>query len=235
MSDFLTLVKDLQRECGVSGATIATVLGQSSMYGKLVGWIAEADIHIQNLRTDWNFLWSAYSIATIAGEPEPIIPADVNVWDRDSFYLDYSTASNKHLKELDYKQWRDGAGRGVQTNRKPSRVVFKPDRQIILSNPPDDIYALTAEYWKKPTKMVDDTDISDIPANYHRIIVVQAKLWYAEEQEIPTVYQAAMAELYGDPREKEKIGLIDQLKANQLPNQERRTMSQGAPITITPE
>jgi len=235
MSDFLTLVQDLQRECGVAGASITTVSGQSGMYGKLVNWIADADIHIQNLRTDWKFLWSQYSVNTSVGTSEPAVPADLNVWDRNSFYLDYSTASHKRLPELDYKKWRDGRGRGVQTNRKPANIVVKPDNQIILTSPPDGIYALTADYWKTPTKMVANTDLSDIPAHFHRIIVVQAKLWYAEEQEIPDVYKSAMVELFGDPREKEKIGLIDQLKANQLPNQERRTMSEGAPINIRPE
>jgi len=235
MSDFLTLVKSLQRECGVAGSAITTVSGQSGMHGKLVNWIADADIHIQNLRTDWNFLWSQYSASTIAGTSEPIVPNDLSLWDRGSFYLDYSTASNRHLKYLDYKQWRDGLGRGVQTNKKPSHVVIKPGNQIVLVGTPDDAYALTADYWKTPAKMTDNTDESAIPSRFRRIIVVQAKLWYAEEQDMPDVYRAATAELYGDPRERESMGLIDQLKSSQLPNQERRTMSSGPEINIRPE
>lgn len=235
MSNFITLVQQLQRECGVHGAPLTTVVGQSGMYSKLVNWVADADLHIQNLKTDWKFLWSQYSVTTIAGTSEPAVPADLNRWDRDSFYLNYSLASSKHLKYLDYKQWRDGLGRGVQTNRKPSYVVIKPSNQIVLHNPPDAAYALTADYWKSSSRMAANGDTSPIPETYERVIILQAKLWYAEEQEMPPVYEAASRELYGDPREREDIGLLDRLKADQLPGQEGRTMGEAPDITIRPE
>lgn len=235
MSDFLTLVQQLQREVGVAGSPITTVSSQTGMYSKLVNWTADADLHIQGLKTDWKFLWSEYSVETIIGTAEPAIPANLNLWDRDSFYLDYTLSSNRKLKYLDYKVWRDGLGRGTQVNHKPSQVVIKPSNQIILHSVPDDAYALTGEYWKKPVKMAGNTDTSLIPVNYERIIILQAKLWYAEEQEMPDVYKSAYNELFGDPRTKKDIGLLGRLKANQLPGQEGRTMGEAPDITIRPE
>ena len=235
MSDFLTLVQQLQRECGVEGAAISSVTTQTGLYNKLVNWIADADVHIQAMKIDWKFLWSEYSVDTGEGNAEPTVPADLNRWDRDSFYLDYGTAVNKHLRYMDYKTWRDGRGRGVQTNRKPSLVVIKPDNQIILSSPPDDTYVLTADYWKKPTRMAENTDTSNIPVNYERVILTQAKLWYAEEQEMPEVEKQARLDLFGDPRNKKDFGLYGRLQADQLPGQEGRTMGESPPITIVPE
>lgn len=233
MSDFLTLVQQLQREVGVAGSPISTVLNQTGLYSKLVNWITDADEYLQGLHIDWKFLWKEYSINTIVGNAEPTIPSDLNVWDQDKFYLDYSTVSNKSLKYLDYTEWKNGRGRGVLTNRKPNRVVIKPDNQIILSDPPDDVYALTGEYWHTPVKMTANTDVSAIPVAFHRIIVVQAKLWYAEQQEIPAVYKAATLELYGDRRK--NIGLLGRLESLMVPGQEARTMGKAPPITIVPE
>lgn len=235
MSDFLTLVQQLQREVGVAGSPLTTVLNQTGMYSKLVNWTADADIHIQALKTDWKFLWSEYSVSTIIGTAEPATPADLNLWDRDSFYLDYTLASNRKLKYLDYKVWRDGLGRGIQVNHKPSQIVIKPSNQIILHSVPDAVYALTGEYWVKPTKMVDNTDTSAIPVGYERIIIVQAMMWYAVEQEMPDVYKTAQLEMFGDPRAKKDIGLLGRLKANQLPGQEGRTMGESTNITVVPE
>lgn len=235
MSNFLTLVQQLQREVGVAGSPITTVLNHTGMYSKLVNWIADADVHVQALKTDWKFLWTEYSVSTIIGIPDPTVPSDLNVWDRDSFYLDYTLASNRKLNYLDYKLWRDALGRGVQINHKPSQIVIKPNNQIILHSVPDAVYALTGEYWVKPTKMVADGDASVIPVNYERVIILQAKLWYAEEQEMPDVYKSAYNEMYGDPQAKKDIGLLGRLKANQLPGQEGRTMGESPNITVRPE
>lgn len=235
MADYLTLVQQLQREVGVAGAPITTVASQTGMYSKLVNWIADADEYIQGLHTDWKFLWSEYSISTVVGNAEPTVPSDLNIWDRDAFFLNYTLASNKHLTYMEYSNYRDVYGKGVQTNRKPSFITIKPNNQIVLHSPPDAIYTLTGEYWSTVTKMSDNTDTSAIPANFHRIIVVMAKLWYAEEQEIPDVYNKAYVELYGDPSERKNIGLLGRLEANQLPGQEGRTMGKAPEITIRPE
>lgn len=234
MSTFLELVVDLQREVGVQGAEISTVLNQTNIYKKLVNWIADADMHIQNMRSDWKFLWSEYAVSTSIGGATPTVPADLNLWDRDSFYLNYSLATNRRLKYVDYYTWKHGVGRGVQTNRKPHSITIKPNNQIVLINPPNAIYALTGEYWKTPTKMTANDDVSDIPAAHHRTIVVQAKEWYAEEQEMPDLFKIAHMELHGDERIGD-IGLLGRLKAQELPGNEGRTMGKAQPITIRPE
>lgn len=236
MSNFLALSQQLQREVGVAGAAISSVTSQTGMYNKLVNWIADADMHIQLMKTDWKFLWSEYSVNTGSGTAEPTIPADLNLWDRDSFYLDYSAANHRKLRYIEYKTWRDGRGRGVLVNRKPDSVAIKPNNQIVLVNPPDDSYALTADYWKRPTRMVDNADTSNIPVTYERAIILQAKLWYAEEQEMPEVRDQARLELFGDNRHETKdIGIMARLMADQLPGQEGRTMGQAPEITVRPE
>jgi len=233
MSTFLQLAQQLQRDLGVSGTSVSAVTGQTGMLEKLVNWIADADEFIQSLYWDWKFLWSEYSIATVAGNAAPTVPSDLGVWDRESFWLNYTLATKKKLQYMDYYEWRDSLGYGVKTNSKPSYITIKPDNSIILERPPDAAYTLTGEYWKTPTRMTANGDLSAIPAQFHRIIVVQAKLWYAEEEEITTVYQAADKELNGD--ERGNLGLMDKLKSNQLPGQDVRRMAQSPSMTVVAE
>lgn len=232
MPDFLSLVVQLQREVGVAGAAISAVTNQSNIYNKLVNWIADADEHIQLMKTDWKFLWAQYQVNTTAGNPSPTKPADLAEWDTDTFYLDYTTANHKKLVYVEYDDYRRGLRQGVKTNRKPSYFTIKPDNNIVLVNPPDAIYSLTADYYKTPTKMAANTDVSAIPSRFHRVIVLQAMMWYAIEQEIPDLYQTAKLELHGEKGK--DLGLLAHLKASQLRGNKSRNMGKGDSITVIP-
>lgn len=232
MADYLALVQQLQREVGVAGATITTVSNQTGIYNKLVNWIKDADEYIQSLHIDWQFLWREYSISTSIGNAEPASPSDLNFWDRDKFFLDYTTSNHKHLVFIPYDFWRKGRGRGELNDRRPDSITIKPNDQIVLIDPPDDVYSLTGEYWATPTLLVNNTDVSIIPVAFHRIILAQAKLWYSEEQEMPEVYQIASRELNGDGRK--QLGLLGRLESLQLPEQAGRTMGVANDITVIP-
>lgn len=231
MSTFLQLVQQLQREAGIAGTAVSAVTSQTGIYEKLVNWVADADIHIQSMRVDWKFLWSEYSVSTTIGNALPASPSDLGIWDKESFYLDYSLSTNRSLKYLDYLEWKKGRGRGVLTNRKPERISIKPDNQLILVNPPDAAYALTGEYWKTPTRLAANSDTSDIPVQFERVIITQAKIWLAEEQEIPYMRDEAIRELngYGDDE-----GLMSRLKAHELVGNEGRIMGNAPDITVVP-
>lgn len=234
MSTYLQLVNNLKREVGVAGSDVVTVSGQTAMLGKLVNWIADADEYIQSLHWDWKFLWNQYSQATVSGNAAPVVPSTVNVWDRDSFYIDRTTASYKRLTEVPYDTYLHSYGLGTHTNRKPDSVIIKPDNSIVVYPTPNAVYTVTADYWAKPTRLSDNGDESAIPAAFHRIIVVQAKLWYAEHEEINDLYAAASRELYGNKASRE-TGLLDRLESLQLPGQEARMMGDAGPMDIVVE
>lgn len=231
--NYLQLCQQLRREVGTagSGSIPSAVTSQTGMNEKLVNWIADACYQIESLHWDWNFLWSQFSVATVAGNAEPTVPVDLGVWDEDSFYLNYTLATNKKLSKLDYRQWRATYRQGVQTNRKPSFVVVKPDNQIRLHPAPDDAYTLTADYWARPTRLSANTDEPAIPEQFQRCIVVLAKIYFAEEEEIPSLMQAASMELYGVPG---RPGLLAHLESHELPDQKGRMMGAAPSITVRP-
>lgn len=235
MSSYLQLVNRLKLELGVAGDELSTVDNQTAMKKKLVDWVASADIHIQSMHWDWDFLWSEYSQALTIGSATPPVPTDLGVWDEDTFFLDYATSTNRPLNSRNYRDWYLTEGMGVKSNGKPFQVMVKPDNQLIVDNPPDAAYTLSGHYWKKPTKMTASADTSDIPVQFERIIIVQAKLWYGEEEEFPLVIEQAQKELGIEQYSRAQKGLMRQLESNQLPGQKNRNMGAGPDITVVPE
>jgi hypothetical protein len=154
-STFLELCKAGRRATGITGTGPTTVLNNTGDYEKLVEWVALADQELQSRWFDWDFLHvSTWSTATIIGVPSVIAPSDIGSWDTDSFYLNYTLPTGTKLTSMDYKEWRKTMRQGTQTNQRPTIAVVKPDLSLILQSPPDAVYSLTADYWKRPVKMM---------------------------------------------------------------------------------
>jgi hypothetical protein len=182
------------------------------------------------LYADWKFLYddTAFNQPTVVGMKEHTAPTDLRDWDNDTFYLNYTLATNQKLTFVPYREWLTTLGIGVQTNKKPSRFTIKNQNgNVILYPPPDDVYTLTANYWKKPTRMAANTDTSAIPEEFERAIIARAKLSYAEEQEFP--------ELRKDASEEYQEQLM-RLEASQLENQANRFRgAQDEPLVVVPQ
>lgn len=206
---FLQLVQQFYREMGYSGPAPTTVVGQTSQKRKAVDWIAEADFLINSRWVDWDYMWSQWTQATVSGTANYAAPADIGTWDKESFYLNYTSDSYAKLNYISYKEWREQYRQGTQTNDEPNLFTVLPDKSITLQSPPDGIYTIYADYWKEPTKMTADADTPEMPDRFQRIIIVRAKIIHAEHFENQMLYQQAIME-YGE--------LLERLEADQLPD-----------------
>ena len=224
-STYLALCDKLRNEVGVPG-TISSVTGQTGMFAKLITWIADADIDINNEWSDWGFLHASFSDETILATKDITAPTDLGLWDKDSFYLDYSSATYQKLKYLDYFIWRDSYRNGVKTNDKPDFIIIKPDLDLILEPPPNDVYTITADYYKTATRMSDNSDVSLIPTRYDRIIIARAKIYYAEHEDASEVMQGAVNE-YND--------LMKKLQSIYLRGFESNTKAHDDDMAVTVE
>lgn len=227
-STFLELTKAARRACDISGTGPVSVKNNTGDYEKIVEWVALADQELQSRWFDWDFLHvSTWSTATIIGVPSVIAPDNLGTWDVDSFYLNYSLPSSAKLTSMDYKEWRKSMRQGTQINQQPVYVVVKPDLSLILQSPPNAVYTLTADYWKRPAKMVENTDTSPIPEEYERIIISRVKMMYAEDGGSMTLLQSAQIE-FDD--------LLDKLEAKYLPSQRlMKRLSDAGMLVVRPE
>lgn len=226
-STFLQLCSVTAQECGVTTNDMTSVTNLVGLEARIAGWVAQADLETQSRWLNWDFMqvddWYA---DTVSGTAAVAAPADIGAWDVESFYLDYTTANYSNLQTMDYRVWRNTLRNGVKTNGKPSFVVIKPDLSLILESPPDGVYRLSADYWMRPAKMVDETDTSPIPEEYERIIVARAKIYYAEFDAAGEILSGASVE-YDD--------LLDKLEVKYLPDSIQRRLLGGEAITVRPE
>jgi hypothetical protein len=225
-STFLQLFVTTARECGKPTVPTA-VTGQTGQLLEIVNWVADADSETQSRWFDWDFLHlGTWTTATVIGTAAVSAPSDLGVWDEDSFYLNYTAATHKQLPVMDYKTWRRDYRQGVKTNKKPDNVVILPDLSLKLEPPPDAVYTLSADYWKRPTKMTTNSATSPIPEEYERIIVARAKLFYAESYGANEILLSAQVE-FDD--------LLDKLESKYLPSQKGRRRADPGMMVVIPE
>jgi len=224
---YLQLCQKMVQDLGLQN-TISSVLSQIGMSKKIVDWVADADEYIQSLWIDWNFLWTQHSVSTIASTRLITAPSDFSAWDNNSIFLDYTTEDWQQLHKLDYLEWRTTYGNGTQEDDQPDRFVQLPNHNLYLEPAPDKVYTFTGDYWKVVTRMAANATVSAIPARFHRIILAQAKIYYAEHDEFPTVYELAS---------KEYAGLLKDLQAAELPGRKqlRKSTSPGETMQVVPE
>jgi hypothetical protein len=229
---YLELVQKLREEVGASGTGPTTVLNQEAEYARLVGFIADADLLIQELWEDWKFLHGNISITTTAGVREYSLSdldsasdvSDISVtlqkWDPESFVYQPETDNAIPLSELEYKEWRSRERLGLPANLpqdSPSRVVIKPDFSLVFDPTPNSTGPITADFQKRPTRMTANADLSAIPAHYRRIIICRAKMLHAEYEETAFLYNSA---------ERDYTDYLVRLESNQLPDGHWRRTSQ---------
>jgi len=183
MSTFLELVQDLHRESGAAGSAPSTVLTQSGEAQRMVRWIRRADLAIQKKWHDWKFLWSGsrYSVATVSGTQDYVVPDTHGAWDPSTFRLD-----GELIGVVEYQKVKEEVfDTTASSYNQPSRIIILPNKNLRMDPIPDAAYTITADYYLKPTAMEADSTISLIPQEYHEIILGQALVYYGNYENAP--------------------------------------------------
>lgn len=80
MSTFLELCQDARRECRIPGTGPTAVTGQVGELARIVSWVKQSYVKIQNKHPNWGWLRSTWIHETSSGNPYIIIDND-NVYD----------------------------------------------------------------------------------------------------------------------------------------------------------
>lgn len=224
MATFLEICQDTARESGtISGVSPSTTTGQSGRLAKVVNWVAEAWLRIQNHRDDWLWMRGEFSKPTIAGT-SAYTGASWSITDLARFVVDqdsigyfpvtlYKTATGVAdegpISYIPYPTYRSRYGRGAQTNNRPVEYSIGPAGQFLLGPIPDDDYTVRGEYFKTPQRFAADSDVpTGLPARFHEIITWRALMLLAEHDEAITSITTA-ANNYSE--------ILNQLENDQLP------------------
>jgi len=225
MATYLTLCQEMAREVGIPGSGPTTVAGQTGELGDIVRYIRDADLDIKRRWHDWKFLWTSTTDTSSVGSRSLVTgnPSDLGVWNRDMVVYDYDTDNYQRLDYIEWDEYIHSYKFGTVSNGTPEMFTLTPAGAIEMYPPASAVKNIYLEYWKKPEELSADGDISIIPTEFHRIIIVRAKLYYAEHEDAPEVLVGSTAEFED---------LLDNLESKYGRRQEARRMHQafGVPV-----
>ena len=257
---YLQLCQDLYREVGASGGNptqvLPSVAGAQGELLRLVNYVHDAELDIQNLWVDWKWLnASFYCYTGINGDHNGIytqpgglgnlsntsaFPTDLAEWDYPSFKIWPAGSTNltgppQTLPTVERQEVREFVFDNLDFDI-PSRVIIENDNTFKFDLAPDQSYQLLLGYRKVPYDLKVDADISNIPARFaNRLIVEWARLKYGLFENAAEQVQMAKSQIYGivnDSGIMTMQGLLAQLENDQLPNAKNSRLQQGNDIII---
>ena len=243
---FLTLVNDLWREVGAAGSPLQTTVNQTGEALRLVNWVHDAELDIQNLWVDWKWLRSILSCYTPVGANTGILtapsggvsaqPVDLAEWDYKTFKI--LSPGSTYYVPMRVQEWQEVRHEVFDTTDQgqPSRVIVMPDNTLRWDLTPDQAYQIQVEYRAQPYDLKLDNDVSNIPARFaNRIIVEFARLkygWFENAQEQIGLAQLMIMGGSNDTSILTIQSLMSQLENDQLPNRKNSRLQQGNNIVI---
>lgn len=207
--NYRELCQDFVRELGIAGGEgPVTVTNQVGELRNVVRWIAEAALWIDNLWADWRYLWFAMDATVATRELPP--PPDGTIprrWNRNAVWVNYGTGQARQLKFLEYDEFNQLYLARPQTNAVPSRFTIRPDNKLMFNCTPATAIPVHVEGWRRPIRLVENTDTPAMPADFHRIIVARAAIMYGNREAAGEIISGMEAE-YAD--------LLEKLQSDQL-------------------
>ena len=195
--DLLALVQSLHQEAKLTGAAPDAVTGQSGRDADLVRWCIEAYNDIQRakdgkwkwLRGDCHFdtiaATGSYASTAVQDTDDATAITRFRSWDMDNREppLIFLSADGKVAeRELFIDTWthfRYLYVRGTHAASYPGVIAIDSSDNIRLGPTPDDVYRVTGNYWKANQNLAADTDVPEMPADYHMMVVWRAITKYA--------------------------------------------------------
>lgn len=200
MTTNLQLCQKLARESGsVSGGATQplSVTGQSGRLAKLVAWIADAWVDIQEDRKDWTFLQKKFTSALIISNIEYMAVSfgltDLGGWrdgNRDFSLYDPAVGAGDEsfLKRLDYDDFYALYFVGTQTAARPCHYAIAPDNALCIGPKPDKAYVFNGRYRRAAQVLAANGDVPICPEQ-HDIILWRAMKKLHASDEAPTSFQ----------------------------------------------
>lgn len=218
----LQLCQKVARESGtISGVSPSAVTNQVGRLLKVVNWVNDAWLWVQNEHTSWRWMRKEFtqdlSISTGRYTPAAMNITDFSHWITDdlcrgylpvSLYLTATGVSDEGaIRQIDYGLWRHRFGRGSQDNQRPVSYAISPLNEFCPGPIPDAVYTVNGEYHKTAQTLSANTDTPELPTRFHDVIVWRALELLAEHDEAPLAIAASRLK---------RIALMGALERDQL-------------------
>lgn len=226
MSTYLQLCVDARRECGIAGSGPTTVLAQSGEFERLVAWVRQGWVEVQNRCPSWRWMRSRFTLATVAATASYAPAAAVDVrsgaavsrfkrwwWEGgDAIWIHLvadGAATERRLIPLPWRVFKDRYQVGAPpADGYPVNVSVDEQDNLVLGPRPNAVYSARGDFQRSAQVLAADGDVPDFRADYHQLLVYEAMKKYAGYESAPEVMTRAVVE--GNR-------LMRQLEAEQMP------------------
>lgn len=253
--NFVTLCQDVFREVGAAGIAPVTTVGATGEWLRIVNWVRDAELEIQNLNVDWRWLRKTLPFYTKAQTQASIytdntgtvsaFPTDLAAWDLKNGVWQLLPPNNTTFAPIMVYEWEVVRNTIFNTTNfnQPWRVIVMPDNTLRFDLIPDQAYQCQTEYRTVPysigTSGTPDNDVSFIPARYaNQLIVAWSQLKYGLFESAAEQVSRANMLIYGNPAGREaalaggQSGMLDRLENDQLVNRKKARFSQGNDLIL---
>ena len=190
MSNFLTLCQEFRSKAGIAGTGPASVVSQTGEYGRLVTWVRDTWLKIQNEPYDWKWMWDEYSLDVTTGINIYVLTNVEKIHKKTFTY--YSVAdgvtARVKLKYIDWETYQKTYPLTTDTPSNPEIITQKPNGQVKIFPTPDADYTVEFEYQSEPQTLSANADEPDMPPKFHEIILYLALIDHGGFEEASEVY-----------------------------------------------
>jgi hypothetical protein len=191
--NFIEICQAVATEAGITSTGPASVTGQSGILAKVVKWVKLANKEIQLESNGWNFMWQMASPLLIPGT-KLYYPADLQIADL-RHIKSITLQGSSPLTCVAWDDWQSEVSNTANTTaQQPSLFTTRPDGRIEFYPTPAIASTLDVEYFINPVDLVNDTDTSIIPIDYHNTIIAKAIMYYSIHEDDTIRYQQARME-----------------------------------------
>lgn len=214
---YLTLCKEVVADLGIAGGILQSTQQLTNQEQiRICNWVARSDLYLQNLWTQWNFLWVTDPVVTAAAGTDTAVPsppawaANIQSFNLESLYIGAGTLMSQRIPWMQWDRFYTiYQMKPKQTQLVPAFFSIDPSGKIWLSHIMPAITVFSMEYYVIGTQMTLDSSVSPIPNNFDTIICERAKIIYAGRENAQEIMTSASAE-YTDQ--------LDKMQAYCLPN-----------------
>lgn len=212
MSTYLQLCVKTRQECSIPGTGPTAVTGQIGILKKVVDWVSQAYVDIQNRHDDWRWMRVGFTVNTTIGVDTYAFGACTDIltsaaiarfkrwWANDPyqpfqcFLASAGVGSEYRLIYLPWNNFRQIYKIGAQTNGQPSHVSVDDQDRLVLGPKPSAVYTVTGDFQRGAQVLTADGDIPDMPASFHDTIMYYGMEKYGADSVGVEVYQRAKTE-----------------------------------------
>lgn len=202
---YLTLCQDLRRECSISGTGPTATTGQVGEYLRVINWVKNAWLEIQQEEDDWRWMRKSFTVSATSGDgayaytdcTDTVSLAAISRFSRwhktsmKSYLTSSGVGAERPLTWLPWEQFRSIYRYGTQTNAAPIHVSEDPTQALVLGPIPDATYTVSGDYQIGPQTLSADADTPEMPTRFHQLIVYNAMVRYGFHQVAPEAIQHA--------------------------------------------